>query len=109
MTGERLEPLLPRVAASQADGVLSAEHARVIASTIERLPASVAPADAIAAEEHLVLAAGQSRPREVGLVGQRILAHLDPDGVLQSDAEHARRRSFSVTPESGAVTGRPGG
>jgi len=101
LTGERLEPLLPRVAASQADGVLSAEHARVIASTIERLPASVAPADAIAAEEHLVLAAGQSRPREVGLVGQRILAHLDPDGVLQSDAEHARRRSFSVTPESG--------
>jgi hypothetical protein len=101
LTGERLEPLLPRVAASQADGVLSAEHARVIASTIERLPASVAPADAIAAEEHLVRAAGQLRPREVGLVGQRILAHLDPDGVLQSDAEHARRRSFSVTPESG--------
>lgn len=100
LTGERLEPLLPLVAAGQADGVLSAEHARVIASTIERLPASVAPADATAAEEHLVQAAGHLRPGEVGLVGQRILAHLDPDGVLQSDAEHFRRRSFSVTPES---------
>lgn len=100
LTGERLEPLLPRVAAGQADGVLSAEHARVIASTVERIPASVDPADAIAAEEHLVRAAGQWRPREVGLVGQRIRAHLDSDGVLQPDAEHARRRSFSVTPES---------
>lgn len=100
LTGERLEPLLPLVAAGQADGVLSAEHARVIASTIERIPAPVAPADATAAEEHLVQAARHLRPREVGLVGQRILAYLDPDGVLQSDAEHSRRRSFSVTPES---------
>lgn len=100
VTGERLEPLLPRVAAGQAAGVLSAEHGRVIASTIERLPASVAAADIDGAEAHLVRAAAQLRPREVAVVGQRMLAQLDPDGVLQSDSEHARRRSFSVPPDS---------
>jgi hypothetical protein len=109
LTGEQLETLLPEVAAAQAAGVISPEHARVIASTLEELPSSVDPADVAVAEQHLVRAAGQLRPRQVGLAGQRLLAHLDPDGVLASDEEHARRRSFALIPEANGsyrATGR---
>ena len=109
LTGEPLETLLPEVAAGQAAGLVSPEHARVIASVIEQLPATVAPAEVALAEEHLVEAAKGLRPREVGLLGQRILSQLDPDGVLGSDEEHARRRSFALIPQvdgSYRATGR---
>jgi hypothetical protein len=100
LTGEKLETLLPEVAAGQAAGIVSCEHARVIASTLEELPSSVDPADVSAAEQHLVTAAAHLQPRQVGVLGQRILAQLNPDGVLGSDEEHARRRSFALIPES---------
>src|SRR5256885_1249720 len=41
LTGELLPPLLPAVAAAQADGTISAEHARVITHVIELLPPAV--------------------------------------------------------------------
>ncbi|HST47908.1 HNH endonuclease signature motif containing protein [Jatrophihabitans sp.] len=100
LTGERLESLLPEVAAGQAAGVVSVEQARVIAETLEELPGSVAPADVSAAERHLVVTAAHLPPRQVGIAGRRILAQLDPDGVLASDAEHARRRSFALMPQA---------
>jgi hypothetical protein len=99
-TGERLDTLLPEVAAGQASGVVSVEHARVIAATLDELPSSVDPVDVSAAERQLVRAAAHLRPRQVGVLGQRILAYLDPDGVLGSDEEHARRRSFALIPEA---------
>jgi hypothetical protein len=98
-TGEQLETLLPEVAAGQAAGVVSVEQARVIATTLEELPGSVDPADVSAAERHLVAAATHLPPRQLGIAGQRIRAQLDPDGVLASDSEHARRRSFALIPE----------
>jgi Domain of unknown function (DUF222)/HNH endonuclease len=109
LTGEQLETLLPQVAAGQAAGVVSPEQARVIASVIEQLPGTVPPSELALAEGHLVEAASQLRPREVALVGQRILAQLDPDGVLASAEVHTRRRSFALIPEldgSYRATGR---
>jgi len=100
LTGERLATLLPEVAAGQAAGIVSAEHARVIASTLDELPSSVHPVEIAAAEQRLVTAAGHLQPRQVGLLGQRILAQLNPDGVLASDDEHARRRTFTLIPEA---------
>jgi Domain of unknown function (DUF222)/HNH endonuclease len=109
LTGERLQTLLPEVAAGQASGVVSSEHARVIAATLEELPACVDAADVSAAEQHLVTAAAHLQPRQVGVLGQRILAQLNPDGVLASDEEHARHRSFVLVPEANGsyrATGR---
>ncbi len=100
LTGEQLETLLPEVAAAQAAGELSPEHARVIASTLDELPSSIDPADVSIAEQQLVMAAAHLPPRQVGVVGQRILAHLNPDGVLASDEEHTRHRSFALIPEA---------
>lgn len=98
LTGESLPPLLPVVADAQRGGEISAEHARVITRTMERIPAGVALDLFDAAERSLTSAAQELRPREVGQLGERLLAHLDPDGVLQSDAEHERRRVFDLIP-----------
>ena len=100
LTGEQLDTLLPDVAAGQAAGVVSPEHARVIAATLEELPSSVDPSDVSAAERHLVTAATHLRPRQLGVLGQRVLAQLNPDGVLGSEEQHARRRSFALIPEA---------
>jgi hypothetical protein len=106
LTGEPLPPVLPVLAAAQADGVVSGEHTQVILAALKRLPAAVGSEDRSLAEKHLVEAATTMRPRQVGLVGQRILAHLHPDGVL-CDAEQQRRRSFTLHPNTdGSYTAR---
>jgi hypothetical protein len=100
VTGQPLEVVLPQVAAGQAAGVLSAEHARVVAAIMKELPASVGPVEVALAEQELVAAAGQLRPREVGVVGRRLLAYLHPDGQLCSEVEQARRRSFRLVAQA---------
>jgi hypothetical protein len=109
LTGQSLPPLLPQLAGAQATGQLSTEHARVILHTLAQLPGTVSAADHAQAEQHLVEAAHTLRPREVGLLGQRILAHLNPDGVLDSEVEQQRRRGFALHPNtdgSYTATGR---
>ena len=100
LDGQALPPLLPEVAAAQTRGLLSAEHARVIGQVIDRIPTTTGDEDFRKAETQLVKAAQHLRPREVGHVGKRLLAYLDPDGVLGSDEEHERRRTFSLVPLS---------
>jgi hypothetical protein len=98
VTGEALPPILPAVATAVSDGRLSGEQAREIGRVLEQLPSTV-PVERVAeAERQLVMAGAQLGPRPLGQLGQRILAHLAPDGVLASDAEHRRRRTFSLTP-----------
>ena len=41
LTGEALEPVFADVAAAQAAGVISPEHARVIVRAVDALPAAV--------------------------------------------------------------------
>jgi hypothetical protein len=107
LIGEPLSPVLPALAAAQADGVVSAEHTQTILAALKRLPAAVSVEDRTLAEKHLVEAAATLRPREVAMVGKRILAHLHPDGTLASDAEQQRQRNFSLHPEAdGSYTAR---
>jgi hypothetical protein len=100
VTGERLAPILPATAEAVQVGALSGEQAREISRLVERLPATVPVEQIHQAEQQLVAAGTQLPPRQLGQVGQRILAHIDPDGVLASDEEHQRRRSFALTPQS---------
>jgi len=86
---------------------VSGEHTRVILTALGELPATVGYEDQRLAEKHLVEAAATLRPRQVAAVGRRILAHLDPDGVLACEAEQQRRRGFSLRPEAdGSYTAR---
>lgn len=107
LSGEQLPARLPRLLAAQARGEISVEHTRVILEVLHELPPAVTVEDRVLAEAELVTAAATLRPREVGLVGERIKAHLNPDGVLASDAEHERRRGFLLQPEiDGSYTAR---
>ncbi len=76
---------------------MSAGQAKVISAVLDQVPSTVPLAEFEQAETQLVNAARTLPPKQVGDVGTRILAYLDPDGVLASDAEHQRRREFTLT------------
>ena len=100
LTGESLPPLLPILAAAQADGSVSTEHTQVILTALNQLPVSASVEDQRLAEKHLVEAATTLRPREVAAVGRRILTHLHPDGTQACEAEQHRHRAFTLRPET---------
>jgi hypothetical protein len=87
MTGERLAPMFPAVAEALRDGAISMDHASVIATSVEHLPAAVSDADKAHAEQVLVERARESDPCLLGRYASRIEAHLDPDGVLATEEE----------------------
>ncbi|MEU6560627.1 HNH endonuclease signature motif containing protein [Nocardia nova] len=94
--GELLDPELPCTAQALASGELSADHVRGIAIVMNRVPQRVSEADREAAEQLLAEFARSGSPDDIGKVGDRILAHLDPDGRLTNDADRARMRGIMV-------------
>jgi hypothetical protein len=80
LTGEPLEPVYPATAKACAAGELSAEHAAVIADTVEAIPAADRAEHAEQVETTLLEQAGSHDPHGLRLLGKRMLAHLDPDG-----------------------------
>jgi hypothetical protein len=103
LTGEPLEPVYPEVASAFADGAIGAEHAAAIADTVEKVPVADRAAHAAAVETTLLEHARTVDPRTVRLLGQRILAHLDPDGPSPAEErlqQAHRRLSLSRLPDS---------
>jgi hypothetical protein len=100
LNGEALEPVFPHTAAAQAEGFVSAGHARVVIDTLERIPTSVVtenPDIPDRIETELVAAAASYDPTTLARLGRRYLDHLDPDGTLADDAHVARLRDLTVT------------
>jgi hypothetical protein len=97
LDGTDLEPVLPMVAAAQADGVISAAHLAVIADTVHRIPLTLQAEHAAPVEATLAAAAGQYDPATLARLARRILDHLDPDGTLADDTHIARLRELTVT------------
>ena len=97
-TGGAMEPQFPAVARAQADGVISASHARVVTSTVRDLPATVRAAHGEALAEFLVDQAREHAPDFLTRAAKHAVAVLDPDGTLASDEDHHRRRGLSITP-----------
>ena len=76
ITGQPIEPQLPATRAAMAEGAISAEHVSKIGAVIDKTPIEYR-------EQIDTDLAGRAReftPRQVGLLGQRIVAALDPDG-----------------------------
>src|SRR5882672_9012297 len=97
VTGQPQPPLLPAVAAAQADGSISPDHARVIAKTVSELPQDVEVEHGTAVEARLVAEAQRFDPSVLATLAQRVVALLNPDGVLADDAEHDRRRHATLS------------
>jgi Domain of unknown function (DUF222) len=97
VTGERLAPVRSRVAAAQADGEISEQHARVIREAITVLPARVQGEQGEAVEQALVEHAAALDPDQLARVARRLGDVLDPDGALTEDADRDRRREVTLT------------
>ena len=96
LLGQVLAPLFEKVAAAQAAGVVSADHARVITAVVSKIPLALQAEHEGFVEAELVEFAEFLDPNRLSQAGARILAHLDPDGTLADDADHQRNREFAL-------------
>ncbi|HEX4727485.1 MAG TPA: DUF222 domain-containing protein, partial [Jatrophihabitans sp.] len=103
----RFTPLPPRLS---RPGQVGLGHAAAIAETVEAIPAADRFEHAVQVETTLLEHARTVDPRTVRLLGQRILAHLDPDGPSpQEQRQQQAHRSVSLNrlPDStGLLDGR---
>ncbi|QIS12929.1 HNH endonuclease signature motif containing protein [Nocardia arthritidis] len=99
MAGEVHPPLLPATAAAQAEGAITAEHAQRISAVMKRVPGSVDNPEFEAVEKLLAEHARTLSPRDITVVGEKILAYLDPDGRITDDKDRARMRGITVGPQ----------
>ncbi|MFL6164088.1 MAG: DUF222 domain-containing protein [Jatrophihabitantaceae bacterium] len=110
LTGQPLEPVLPATAAAFEAGEVGCEHAAAIAETVEAIPAPDRAEHAGPVESTLLAHARTVDPRTVRLLGQRILAHLDPDGPSPEEQrlqQAHRRLTLTRLPDStGLLEGR---
>jgi hypothetical protein len=97
LTGDVLPPLLPAVAAAQADGAISPEHARVVTRVIEQLPPAVEAEHSTTVEQRLVAEAARFDPSVLSRIGRHLLDWINPDGTEVREAEHDRRRHATLT------------
>jgi hypothetical protein len=96
LTGEVLPALFERVAAAQAGGVISIEHARLITATIDRLPYAVEAEHGREVEATLVEHAVNLDPAQLGVLARRVVDYLDPDGTLADDRDQQRARAATL-------------
>jgi hypothetical protein len=110
LTGESLEPMLPATAEALAAGAIGTEHAAAIADTVEAIPAGDRAELAGQVESTLLEHARTVDPRTVRQLGQRILAHLDPDGPSPEERRlqqtHRRLSLGRLTDSTGLLDGR---
>ena len=108
LTGEALEPVYPATAEALSVGAIGLEHAAAIADTVEEIPVADRAEHAEQVESTLLEHARTVDPRTVRLLGQRILAHLDPDGPSPEEQrlQQAHRRvDLDRLPDSTGLLG----
>jgi len=96
LTGDRLPPLFPAVAAAQSAGAISPAHARVITSTVDALPADIQAIHDSAVETFLVEHAAHLDPARLGHAATRLTDTLNPDGTHTDDEDRQRRRELTL-------------
>ncbi|MGA9374896.1 MAG: HNH endonuclease signature motif containing protein [Mycobacterium sp.] len=102
LTGQPLDPIHPATAAAQSRGEITAEHVRIILSTIEQLPAGVDAATRGDAEALLAAIAAEQAPEALRKAARHLLDVIDPDGPEPEDEAAERRaamRGFVLGPQ----------
>ena len=108
LDGQPLAPERPFVAAAQAAGTISPDHAHVIARVLASFPVGVPAVEVDAVEQSLVELAGKRHPGDVALVGRAARDMFDPDGPKPRDEAQRRRRSVTLSQDddgAGRLTG----
>jgi hypothetical protein len=85
LSGEVLPQVLPNTAAALAVGEIGVGQIRVIAETMNAIPASASVEQREAAEANLARYARSFTPASLYKIGRHILAHLDQDGPQPRD------------------------
>lgn len=101
-----------RVRACLADGRFTREHATVIVHALDALPGDLRPGVVGEAEVSLCQLAEQHQPRELRILGQRILQVVDPDAAdvaiakaLADEERDARQRArLSIVAQGDGTT-----
>ncbi len=104
LTGETLPPPLPATAAELAAGAIGPSHLRVITTVMRRIPPGTHPGTAAQAEETLAHAARRFDPSALARIGERLLAHLDPDGKAPAEEPERTRELRVRTGPDGVVS-----
>jgi hypothetical protein len=96
LNGEPLAPVLAKVAAAQADGVIGCEHVKILRRFFTQLPLSVDAVTREQCEDTLVEIAVGRGPEDLREAAERLKALLDQDGPAPDDADRARKRFLKL-------------
>jgi hypothetical protein len=77
-----------RLAEALADGLVTSDQAQVIATALDDLPCDLDPVLREQAEKHLIGLAGDHDPRELRILGRKVLEVIAPE--VAEDHEHAK-------------------
>ncbi|MEC3952367.1 DUF222 domain-containing protein [Nocardia sp. CDC153] len=78
-------------------GVISRDHVRGIVDIMTHLPADVPAPARVEIEALLVEHCVTGHPDDLPKIGREILARLDPEGTVISDADRRRRRGITIS------------
>ncbi|MEC3957285.1 DUF222 domain-containing protein [Nocardia sp. CDC153] len=78
-------------------GVISRDHVRGIVDIMTHLPAEVPAPARVETEALLVEHCVTGHPDDLPKIGREILARLDPEGTVISDADRRRRRGITIS------------
>jgi Domain of unknown function (DUF222) len=98
LTGQQLPPELPATAQAWRQGLLDAQHLKVIQTFVHDLPRDTPIAVVEHAENLLAQQATQLRPDQLHKAANRAAVLINPDGNF-SDADRARQRGFTWSPQ----------
>ena len=101
------------IAKALADGRLTVEQAAVIVRALDQLPSDLDPEVLDRAQAHLIEQAGDFGPRELRILGRRVLEVIAPEiaddhehRLLEAEERHARRSCRLTTTSLGDGTTR---
>jgi hypothetical protein len=109
-TGDLLDLVCPATSILLREGTIDLEHVRRVLETLDDIPAKVAADERASAEATMAGFAAEYTPKRLEQLGERLLAHLNPDGALTDDTDRARTRSLARGKAGkdlmGRITGR---
>ncbi|QZA09754.1 HNH endonuclease [Mycolicibacter heraklionensis] len=91
MTGQPLDPVLPALAAAQADGQISPEHVAIARKAYAKIPATVPADKREQVDAHLAVLAGEYEPETFTRFADHLVAVLNQDEEFSERERHAHR------------------